>query len=211
MKALILMTLAVFCYTRPARAQSVDDWIQFLLLDTEKLHHLKSILSDMKTGYTIIKNGYEGIKELSQGNFNLHRLYLDGLLAISPAVRDHPLVAETMAAELAVVREYKAAAARWHGCGFFTTGELAYIDRWYAILLDKSLASMGELTMVLTADILRMEDGARVDVVERVYAEIREQLSMLRSFNGRTGLQLSQRIKSKNELQTYNQFYGNHP
>jgi hypothetical protein len=81
-RALILFILSVCCFI-PAKAQTSD--LTQLILDIEKLTQLKGILSDMKTGYTIIDGGYNQVKSISQGNFNLHSTFLNGLLAVSPA------------------------------------------------------------------------------------------------------------------------------
>jgi len=67
-----------------AKAQSTD-MVQ-LILDIEKLTQLKGILTDMKTGYNIIDGGYNQVKSIAKGNFNLHQTFLNGLLAVNPAV-----------------------------------------------------------------------------------------------------------------------------
>ena len=46
-------------------AQSYE--AQRLLLDTEKLTQLKSILSNMQESYDILTKGYEAVKDISQG------------------------------------------------------------------------------------------------------------------------------------------------
>ena len=55
----------------PAFPQAQE--LEELALDIEKLAQFKQILSDMKKGYTILSGGYNTIKNLSQGNFNLHK------------------------------------------------------------------------------------------------------------------------------------------
>ncbi|MGY4383932.1 preprotein translocase subunit YajC [Pedobacter sp. UYP24] len=67
----LLLTVAVL----PSRAQSTE--VQQLLLNVEKLSQLKNILSDMKKGYTIVTNGYNAVKNISQGNFSLHEVFLE--------------------------------------------------------------------------------------------------------------------------------------
>ncbi len=46
--------------------------IEQLLLNVEKLAQFKQILKDMQDGYEILVQGYGVIKNLSEGNFNLH-------------------------------------------------------------------------------------------------------------------------------------------
>lgn len=92
-----VLVLAV-TFSVPANAQS--DELQQLLLDMEKLTQFKAILSDMKQGYQIYQQGYGTISNLSKGNFNLHNVYLTGLMAVSPAVRNNPRVGQIMGSKM---------------------------------------------------------------------------------------------------------------
>src|SRR4051794_23202445 len=86
-----------------------------LLLDVEKLAQLKQMLSQMKTGYDILHKGYTSIKNISKGNFDLHKTFLDGLLQISPAVRKYKKIAEIIEFQLKIVKEYRSAFAEFRG------------------------------------------------------------------------------------------------
>ena len=66
------------------RAQSVSQLLTQLSLDIQKLSELKTILNDMYKSYTVLDKGYTDIKNIAQGNFSLHKAYLDGLMAVSP-------------------------------------------------------------------------------------------------------------------------------
>ncbi len=54
-------------------SQSQD--LKQLELDIQKLAQLKSMLLEMYRGYTILDKGYSSIKDLTQGNYNLHKTY----------------------------------------------------------------------------------------------------------------------------------------
>src|ERR1700733_6666676 len=100
----IKILLVLLLFTAGANAQTTD--LTQLILDIEKLTQLKGILSDMKTGYTIIDGGYNQVKSISQGNFNLHSTFLNGLLAISPAVAKYGRVADIILEQGYIVTEY---------------------------------------------------------------------------------------------------------
>src|SRR5665213_3444521 len=120
-----------------AHAQSQE--LQQLALDIEKLTQFKQILADMKKGYEILSGGYNTIRDISQGNFNLHREFLDGLLAVSPAVAKYAKIADIIAMQLQLVREYKSAWQRFKGNNTFTAGEVTYIGNVYSNLFKESL------------------------------------------------------------------------
>src|SRR5438552_2102449 len=102
-----LIWFMTFSFLNHANAQSYET--QQLLLDVQKLAQLKQILKDMKTGYEIVSKGYSSIRDISQGNFNLHQVFLDGLLQVSPVVKNYKRVADIVSYQLRMVKEYKAA------------------------------------------------------------------------------------------------------
>jgi hypothetical protein len=75
------------------RAQSIAQDLEQLSLDYRKLAGLKSILKQMYTGYEVVSKGYGAVKDISKGSFSLHEAFLDGLMIVSPAVRQYPKVA----------------------------------------------------------------------------------------------------------------------
>jgi hypothetical protein len=78
----------------------------------------------------------------------------------------------------------------------------------YTNLFDKSLSCLGELTMVITANQLRMSDAERLRAIDRVYADITGQLSLLRTFNNNTSIQAIQRAREANDVGTLKSIYG---
>ena len=135
------------------QAQSLADDITQLTLDTrEKLTQLKSILSDMYKAYTIIFQGYEQVKSISQGNFSLHKVFLDGLMAVSPVVQQYAKITDIINNEAALVKEYQAANTYFHNSGHFTDAELDYMSTLYTNLFNSSVKNVDELVMVITAN-----------------------------------------------------------
>jgi len=84
-------------YTQSTEAQQ-------LILNIEKLAQLKKILSNMKKGYEIVSSGYNGIKDISKGNFNLHDAFLNALLQVNPTVRKYKRVADIITCQFEIVK-----------------------------------------------------------------------------------------------------------
>ncbi|TWR24777.1 TerB family tellurite resistance protein [Mucilaginibacter pallidiroseus] len=189
-----------------AKAQGQE--LQQLLLNIEKLTQLKSILTDMKTGYQIYQKGYSTISSLSQGNFNLHDVYLNGLLQINPAVKNYGRVAEIMSQQASLLSEYKKAYSKFRQSGSFSGGELDYMGKVYSQLVKQSLDNINELTNILTASKLRMSDDERIRAIDRIYASSTDKLQFLRYFN-RNGILLSlQRTKETGDAISLKKLYG---
>jgi hypothetical protein len=188
------------------RAQSYE--LARLILDIEKLSQLKNILSDLYKGYEILKTGYTTIKDISEGSFNLHKAFLDGLLAVSPLVQKYERVAEIIDLQSRVVREYKAAESRYRRGNFLNPDELNYIHQVYENLVDKSGKNIENLLSVLTAGKLRMDDAERLRAIDGIYLETKDQFLFLRQFNNSTdGLVINRSIQDGN-VRTQRNLHG---
>ena len=195
-------------FAMPVRAQSLAQTIQQLTLDYEKLSEYKQILSEMYTAYTQIRQGYEEIKGIAQGNFNLHSAFLDALLQVSPVVRNYVKITSIINNEAQLVKEYKAAAGFWRTEGHYAAAELDYFNSVYSNLLSASLRNLDELTMIVTAGSLRMNDAERLAAIDRIDTEMAQRLSFLRVFNNQAAIQAGQRGIDQNNISALKGLFG---
>ena len=200
------MVIICMFFVSVAKAQSDD--VQQLVLDVQKLTQLKSILKDMQQGYTIISKGYTAVSDIAKGNFNLHEIFLDGLLSVSPAVKNYSRVAEIISYQTQIVKEYKSAYNRFTTSGSFNTNEIDYIGKVYSNLFNASLKNLDALLMVITASNLRMNDAERLKSIDKIDGNIKDQLIFLRQFNNNTSLLALQRAKESNDASAMQSLYG---
>lgn len=195
----------LFCAFQP-KAQSAE--LQQLLLDIQKLSQFKSILQDMYKGYEVLSNGYETIKNISQGNFSLHQVFLDGLLLVSPAVANYKRIPDIINDQLNIVKEYKSAYTMYKQDKHFLPDEIIYLGQVYGNLFNQSVNDLNELIMVITANQTRMSDAERISSIDRIYAGMEDKLTFLRYFNNHTTMLAVQRAKEQNDAGTLQNIYG---
>ena len=183
---------------------------QQLLLNVEKLAQLKQILKDLYKGYEIVSKGYNTIKDISQGNFNLHQAFLDALMQVSPAVKKYKRVADIITAQGMLVKEYKNAFKRFKNTNLFNDKEINYMAGVYSNLFNKSLEGLDELLMIITANKLRMSDDERFAAIDRIFADMEDKLSFLRNFNRSTTTLAMQRGKESIDTKMSQQLYNVH-
>lgn len=197
--ALCLIALAFFI---PVRSNAQATEIQQLLLNVEKLSQFKNILSDMKKGYQILSTGYNAVKDISQGNFSLHEVFIDGLMLVSPEVKKYHKVAGIISYQKDIVTEYKTAFNRFRSSGSFNEHEINYMGKVYKQLFDQSVDNLDALMNVVTSSKLRMSDDERLQAIDRIFADTQDKLSFLRDFNSKASVLHMQRLKEKNDIQT---------
>ena len=181
---------------------------QQLLLNWEKLAQFKQMLEDMKTGYQVLYKGYSTIRDISQGNYSLHKTFQDGLMEVSPAVLKYKRVADIIHFQVRIVKEYKSAYKSFQENGAFTTQELEHLAKVYSNLFNASLQNLDELSLVITAGKLRMSDDERLQAIDRIYKNIIEQYSFLQEFNNSTVMLALQRKSEMAELEMQKKIGG---
>jgi hypothetical protein len=192
MKIIVIVLYIAFSLMHlKVNAQSAE--VQQLLLNVEKLEQFKKILSNMKKGYEIVSNGYNIIKDISKGDFNMHDAFLNALLQVSPTVKKYKRVVDIMTCQTQIIKEYKLASRRFNSSHLFNSSELNYMSNVYNNLVGKSIENLNELAIVITAGKLRMSDDERIIAIDRVYNEVVDKLVFLRSFNNETNLLAVQR------------------
>ncbi|EOZ98928.1 hypothetical protein A33Q_0911 [Indibacter alkaliphilus LW1] len=172
MKRLFAICLCFqMCFTGfSAKAQ--DHEIQQLLLNVDKLNQLRSILTTMEDGYNILSKGYTGVRDLSQGNFSLHRTFFDALLEVSPQVRNYYRIREIIDMQLRVIRLSGQSLNYFRQSGSFGPNELAYMQRYYGRLMDRSISNLQELGLILTAGRLSMSDDQRLAAIDGIHRDM---------------------------------------
>jgi hypothetical protein len=206
MKKVMMLLLAALPII--GRSQSLADVIQQLSLDYQKLAEEKKMLNDMYTAYTVIEKGYDHVRSIAEGNFNLHKAFLDALMLVSPTVQGYYKVGRIIDNEAALVKEYTAAKSAFQSGGRFTAAELDYFSNLYGNLLNSSLNNLSELAMILTAGQLRMSDAERLAAIDRIDADMGGQLQFLRQFNHYTAIQAGQRGIEQNDQSVMQGLYG---
>lgn len=185
----------------PNRSNAQAKELAQLALNIEKLAQFRQILSDLKKGYEILSGGYNTIKNISQGNFQLHKVFLDGLMEVNPAIKKYSRVADIVEYQIALVKEYKKAFQYVKSSGSFTIAEIEYMGRVYGRLFDASLQNLDDLFTVITASNLRMSDEERLDAIDKIHSEMLDKLTFLRHFNSSNTVMAVQRMKELKEVE----------
>jgi DNA repair ATPase RecN len=199
MKKWGLIFISICFFTVSLKAQTAE--AEQLLLDWEKLTQFKKILQNMYDGYKIVYKGYTTIKDISKGNFDLHKTFLDALLQVSPVVKQYKRTSDIINYQLRIVKEYKSALNQFKQDKSFTPEELNYLEKVYSNILDQSLKCLDDLAMVITSGQLRMSDDERLQTIDKIYNSIVDQFSFLKDFNSSTAVLALQRENENRQIE----------
>lgn len=164
---------------QPASAQTFSEWFRqkrtqqrYLL---EQVAALRTYGQALKKGYELVGSGLKVVRELSDGEFSLHRTFISGLKRIGPLVSENPKIGELMAMQLELLRLF-AAMERLEELG--SGRQLLASVR--SGMLAECLSDLEALLELVSAGRLGMEDAQRLERLDGLYSGMRERLMMAR-------------------------------
>jgi len=201
---MLIMSSSAIAYCSRGQAAEAEQ----LLLNWEKLQTLEEILDNMYTGYKILDKGYNTIKNISQGNYSIHQLFIDGLMAVNPSVRNYKRIPYIIDYQKLLIKEYKGAYLRFQQDPHFTPEEIQYLANVYGYLFTASVRNLDDLITIITATKLRMSDDERMRAIDRIFYDMESKLVFLRGFNNQTQLLAIQRARAANDVRMLRHIYG---
>lgn len=204
----VVICLVISMAVLRGKVQAQGEEAQQLLLNVAKLAQMKQILEQVKEGYEIISKGYLAVRNISEGSFDLHRVFMDGLLEVSPVVRNYYKVSEIIQGQLRLIKLCKQTLAGVKGTDLLQEGELDYLSSVLDNTLKRSLRQIEELAMVMTSRSLRMSDEERLQAIDRIRAETGELQVFLKSFAAEAKVLLLQRSREQHDNTTIRRIHG---
>ncbi|MDP2421455.1 hypothetical protein [Sediminibacterium sp.] len=180
MKTVMVILIALISSVRMC-AQVQE--LQQLKLDLEKLAQFKLILSQMKSGYQVLQNGYNGIRDIGKSNFNLHQDYLEGLLLVSPSVKNNPAVNRVYNTQTQIIIDSKSLLSDLRKSQVFTVSELNEVTLACKNITDVVGVDAELLLSVLTPGKFRMSDGERTEVMGTMEQSVQKQAAKLKGLS----------------------------
>lgn len=161
------------------------------------------IVQTSATVDNVIKNFKEVEKVYKQG-----KEYYDKLQAVNNLIKDARKVQQTVLLVGDVSELYVKNFGKMLNDPNFSAQELVAIANGYAILLNESTELLKELKQIISASSLSLSDKERMDVIDRVYNEVKDYHNLV-SYYTRKNIGISiLRAKKKNNTQRVLDLYG---
>lgn len=206
MKKILLFLLLVVSAGSSLQAQTFAEWFQ--QKKTQKKYLLQQIaalqvyIGYAKKGYNIVKDGLNTIGGFTRGEFNLHTDYLNSLKSVNPEIRRYAKVADIIALQVKIVKNYNRTYGRLNSSNAFSNDELTYIRRVFGRLLDDCDKSLDELITITTDGKLEMKDDERIARIDKLYLDMQDKYTFSQSFSNDAKSLAASRIKENTDVQT---------
>lgn len=161
------------------------------------------IVQTSSTVSNVIKNFNEVKKVYEQG-----KEYYDALKAVNNLVKDARKVQQTVLLVGDVSEIYVQNFGKMMNDPNFSAQELAAIANGYSALLNESTELLKELKQIINASSLSLNDKERMDIIDRVYREVKEYHSLVRYYTNKNISVSFLRAKKQNNTQRVLDLYG---
>lgn len=202
MKRTATICLAVLlCTATTVRAQ----WVTFdpSNLAQSIVNTTRNVIQTTTTAENMVKNFQETVKIYEQG-----KKYYDALKSVHNLVKDARKVQQTVLLVGEISDIYVNSFQKMLADGNYTTDELAAIASGYTKMLEESSGMLDELKTVVTQTGLSMTDKERMDLIDRIYRDVKNHRNLVRYYTNRNIGVSYLRAKEKNDTRRVLDLYG---
>lgn len=197
----MVLTVMLFAIAPSAKAQ-------FVVTDPANLasgilNSANEIVQTSSTVSNVVKNFNEVKKVYEQG-----KEYYDKLKAVNNLVKDARKVQQTVLLVGDVSEMYVQNFGKMMNDPNFSAQELAAIANGYSALLNESTELLKELKQIVTSTSLSLNDKERMDIIDRVYKEVKEYHSLVRYYTNKNISVSILRAKKQNNTKRVLDLYG---
>lgn len=198
----MVVTALLFAFTPQANAQWVvtdpTNLASGIVNSANEIVQTSSTVSNVVKNFNEVKRVYEQGKE-----------YYDKLKAVNNLVKDARKVQQTVLLVGDVSEMYVTNFGKMMNDPNFKPNELAAIANGYSALLNESTELLKELKQIITANGLSLNDKERMEVIDKVYKEVKEYHALVKYFTNKNISVSIIRAKKKNNTKRVLELYGN--
>lgn len=200
-KVIITCVAGMLSFTSTVKAQ----WVTFdpSNLAQSIVNTTRNVIQTTTTAENMVKNFQETVKIYEQG-----KQYYDALKSVHNLVKDARKVQQTVLLVGEISDIYVTSFQKMLTDANYTPEELTAIASGYTKMLEESSGMLDELKTVVTATGLSMSDKERMDLIDRIYRDVRNQRNLVRYYTTRTVGISYLRAKKKKDTQRVLDLYG---
>jgi len=191
----------LLCTATTVRAQ----WVTFdpSNLAQSIVNTTRNVIQTTTTAENMVKNFQETVKIYEQG-----KKYYDALKSVHNLVKDARKVQQTVLLVGEISDIYVNSFQKMLADENYTTDELAAIASGYTKMLEESSGMLDELKTVVTQTGLSMTDKERMDLIDRIYRDVKNPRNLVRYYTNRNIGVSYLRAKEKNDTRRVLDLYG---
>lgn len=164
---------------------------------------LKMYSTYLREGYEIARDGLSLAGDITSGEFSLHKNYFGSLSEISPVVRGSADVIKIIALQKEVVEVLSGVSES----KFLHPSDKKYIENVRKGMLKASLDDLDQLLLLISAGVMELSDGQRLERLKNVLYNIRRKATLARELSTHVQALILQRKREANAVDALGEIY----
>ncbi len=156
-----------------------------------------------KKGYELVGTGIGTIRDISNGEFNLHHVFITGLKQVSPLIRNDVRVAEIIALQRSVMKSFGGIKAG----GWLSADQLVYVAEVADGVMGECYRDLEELLLVITSGKLEMKEDERMARLEGIHERMLDKHAFAQIFCREAGLLIRQKQLDQGTVEKLRRYY----
>ncbi|MBD1366566.1 hypothetical protein IDJ77_22320 [Mucilaginibacter sp. ZT4R22] len=206
-RGICLVTFFLILAATQVQAQTFSEW--WSQKKTQKKYLIQQIaalqvyIGFLENGYNIVHSGLNTIRDITNGEFHLHDLYISSLKQVNPVIRNDKRIDEIVA-----MQEYiDEAFGKVTGSPVLSADHRGYINSVRDQVFAECNADMDELLLVITSGKVEMKDDERIARLNKVYLSMQDKTAFTQSFCNQVALLIRQRSDELESLKQLRRYY----
>lgn len=183
--------------------KAIDLYIQKLQNKTIWLQNAQKQIEN-----TLSKMKLDEIGEWTKKQRDLYKDYYEELMKVKSVITYYQRIRDITRKQEYLIDEYERAWNLFRNDDHFNSDELDYMQKVYTGILNESIKSMDQISMILESFATQMTDAKRLEIINSAADRIDANYDDLTQFNRQNILLSLQRSKSQNDVDVVKKLYG---
>lgn len=174
----------------------------------EQIAALQVYLGYTQQGYTIANKGLTTVRNIKNGDFNLHRDFISSFKKVNPKIKAYAKVADIIALQIRIIKETKGCLQGVKDAKQFSNAEIDHCSMVFQNVLNASLENLEQLLEIISDGQLQMKDDERLKRIDALYTDMQDKYAFSSSFSEEMAVLTVQRMHQRADIELSKKING---
>ncbi len=174
----------------------------------EQIAALQVYIGYAQQGYSIANKGLTTVRNIKNGDFNLHRDFIFSFRKVNPKIKGYAKVADIIALQLRIISAIKECLKGVNEAKQFSNAEIDHCAMVFQNVLNASLENIEQLLEIITDGELQMKDDERLKRIDALYTDMQNKYAFSSSFSEEMAVLTVQRMHQRADIELSKRLNG---
>lgn len=174
----------------------------------EQIAALQVYIGYAQQGYTIANKGLTTVRNIKNGDFNLHRDFISSFSKVNPKIKSYTKIADIIALQIRIIKETKECLRGVKDAKQFSRAEIDHCSMVFENVFNSSLENIEQLLAIISDGELQMKDDERLKRIAALYADMQDKYAFSSSYSEEMAVLTVQRMQHRADIQLSKRLNG---